>query len=336
MISFQNIEFLLGLLLLVPLVLLFMWVLRWKRTVVKKIGDKELVDRLVTDYSPRNYNWKFICVLVALALCVAGAANLRITKAGVTDNLAGVDVMVALDVSNSMLAQDVQPNRLARAKQVINRVIEQMDNNRMGLVVFAGQAFLQMPLTTDLSAARLYISNAAPEAVPVQGTEIDQALSLCNTSHNNLEKKYKAIVLITDGEDHDEAAIEVAHALREDGVVIHTIGIGSAEGAPVPDAATGDFKKDENGNTVVSKLNEQDLQQIASITGGTYQRFTKADVVADNVVSALNQMEKKLINGGGARMYTSFFQWFLLLAFVLLVLEIFIPERKMKWFAWGK
>jgi len=336
MLSFQYTEFLFGLLILIPLTLLFVFVLRWKKKVKKQIGDEELVNTLTSDYAPKFYNYKFVFIVVALALCIVGAANIRTPAAGNTGSRSGVDVMVALDVSNSMLAQDVKPNRLERAKQVLSRIIDKMGNNRMGMVVFAGQAYLQMPLTTDLGAAKLYVSNASPDAVPTQGTVIGDALRLCNTSLDTKEKKYKAVILISDGEDHDEKATAVLKELQDNGVVVHTIGIGSPEGAPIFDPAANDFKKDENGNTVVSKLNEQDLQLIATETGGEYHLFSTADEVSGRVTAAIDQMEKKQIGGTGIRVYSSYFQWFLLIAVVLLIVEIFIPERKMKWFSWGK
>jgi len=336
MLSFQHSEFLLGLLVLIPITLLFVLVLQWKKKVKKQIGDEDLVNGLTQDYSPKYYNYKFIFIAVALALCIIGAANIRTPAAGNTGNRSGVDVMVALDVSNSMLAQDIKPSRLERAKQVLAKIIDKMGNNRMGMVVFAGQAFLQMPLTTDLGAAKLYVSNAAPDAVPTQGTVIGDALRMCNTSLDTKEKKYKAVILISDGEDHDEKAADALKELQDNGVVVYTIGIGSPEGAPIFDPALNDYKKDENGNTVISKLNEKDLQQIASQTGGNYQLFSNADEVADNVVASIDQMEKKQIGGTGIRIYNSYFQWFLLIAVILLILEIIIPERKMKWFSWAK
>ncbi|MCW3113930.1 MAG: hypothetical protein JWR18_2326 [Segetibacter sp.] len=336
MISFQNTEFLYGLLVLVPVTLLFVLVLRWKRKVKKQIGDEELVNALTSDYSPKYFNYKFLLIVAALALCVVAAANLRTPAPGNTGNRTGVDVMVALDVSNSMLAQDVKPNRLERAKQVLGKIIDKMGNNRMGMVVFAGQAFLQMPLTTDLAATKLYVSNASPNAVPTQGTVIGDALRLCNTSLDTKEKKYKAVILISDGEDQDEKAAEVLKELQDNGVVVHTVGIGSPEGAPIFDPGSNDFKKDESGNTVVSKLNEQALQTLATQTGGQYHLFTTADEVAGSVVASIDQMEKKQIGGTGIRVYNSFFQWFLLVAVILLLLETIIPERKMKWLSWGK
>lgn len=336
MLSFQHTEFLYGLLVLIPLTVLFVLVLRWKKKVKKQIGDEYLVNALTADYSPKYFNYKFLLVALALALCILGAANIRTPAAGNTGNRSGVDVMVALDVSNSMLAQDVKPNRLERAKQVLNKIIDKMGNNRMGMVVFAGQAFLQMPLTTDLGAAKLYVSNASPDAVPTQGTVIGDALRLCNASLDTKEKKYKAIMLISDGEDHDEKTAAALKELQDNGVVVYTIGIGSPEGAPIFDPATNDFKKDENGNMVVSKLNEQDLQAIAAQTGGEYHLFTTADEVSASVVGAIDRMEKKKIGGTGIRIYNSYFQWFLLIAVIFLILETIIPERKMKWFSWGK
>ncbi len=336
MLSFQHIEFLMGLLVLVPLFALFFLVIKWKKKVKKQIGDPELVNTLTSDYSPKNFSYKFLLIAAALALCIIGAANLRKPATGDTGNRTGIDVMVALDVSNSMLAQDIKPNRLERAKQVISSILDKMSNNRMGMVVFAGRAFLQMPLTSDLAAARLYVSNASTDAVPEQGTVIGDALKMCNTALDTKEKKYKAVILISDGEDHDEKANEALKELQDNGVVLYTIGIGSPEGAPIFDPALNDYKKDENGNTVVSKLNEKDLQNIAAQTGGQYYLFTNADEVANQVAVSIDQMEKKQIGGTGIRVYSSYFQWFLLAAFIFLLLETIIPERKMKWFSWEK
>ena len=336
MLSFHHTEYLIGLLVLIPLCALFFFVLKWKRKVKKQIGDAELVNALIADYSAKNYNYKFLFITAALTLCILGAANIRKPAKGNTGNRTGIDVMVALDVSNSMLAQDIKPNRLERAKQVINSIIDKIGNNRMGMIVFAGQAFLQMPLTSDLAAARIYISNASPDAVPAQGTVIGDALRMCNTALDTKEKKYKAVILISDGEDHDKKTDIALEELQDNGVVVYTIGIGSPEGAPIFDPLTTDYKKDENGNTVVSKLNEKDLQNIAAQTGGHYYLFTNAAEVANQVAASIDQMEKKQLGGAGLRVYRSYFQWFLLAAFILLLLETVIPERKMKWFSWGK
>lgn len=336
MLSFQHTEFLIGLLVLIPLYALFFLVLKWKKKVKKQIGDEELVNALTADYSAKNFNYKFLFITAALTLCILGAANIRKPAKGNTGNRTGIDVMVALDVSNSMLAQDIKPNRLERAKQVINSIIDKIGNNRMGMIVFAGQAYLQMPLTSDLAAARIYISNASPDAVPAQGTVIGDALRMCNSALDTKEKKYKAVILISDGEDHDEKADAALKELQDNGVVVYTVGIGSPEGSPIFDPLTTDYKKDENGNTVVSKLNEKDLQNIAAQTGGQYYLFTSAGEVANQLAASIDQMEKKQIGGTGIRVYSSYFQWFVLAAFILLLLETVIPERKIKWFSWGK
>ena len=333
MFSFQHIEYFIGLAALIPLVMLFILVLRWKKKVKRHIGDEELVNKLTENFSPKNYNYKFYLQLAAVVLCIVAAANLRSPKTGGGGKRSGIDVMVALDVSNSMLAQDIKPNRLERARQLLSRFVEKIGDNRMGLVVFAGQAYLQMPLTADLSAAKMYISNASPDAVSLQGTVVGDALRICNASLDTKEKKYKAIILISDGEDHDTKSEEVVKQLRENGVIIHTVGIGSPEGAPIFDAETNDYKKDETGNIVISKLNEKELQQIAEETGGTYHLFSSADEVAEQLAASLNDMEKKQIGTGEQREYTPYFQLFLLAALLLLLLEVLVPERKMKWFA---
>ena len=328
MLQFQNIEYLLWAGLLVPVVFLFVSVLRWKQKVKNNLGDEELINRLTEDYSPKKFFAKFLIFAAALLLCVIGLANLRSPGKSGEGKKAGIDVMIALDVSNSMLAQDVKPNRMTRARQLLGDIVEKIGDNRLGLVVFAGQAFLQMPLTSDLAAAKMYISNAGPSAVPVQGTVISDALRLCNTSLDTKEKKYKAVILITDGEGHDEKLGEAINELKDNGVIVHTIGIGSPTGATIIDPQNGLVKKDENGEIVITKLNEDDLKQIAEKTDGEYHLFTNSTEVSNSIMAALNGMEKKLLGEGGHRVYTSFFQWFLWLAFGLLVFEIFIPERK--------
>ncbi len=330
MISFQHIEFLIGLAVLIPLSLLFAYVLRWKKKVRKEMGDEDLVNKLTVGFSAKNYNRKYYLLVAAVVVCIIGAANVRAPKTNTSGNRTGIDVMVALDVSNSMMAQDVKPNRLERAKQLLNKLVEKMGDNRMGLVVFAGQAYLQMPLTADLSAAKMYISNASPDAVSVQGTVVGDALRISNASLDTKEKKYKAVVLITDGEDHDKQSDEAVKLLIENGVVVYTVGIGSPDGAPIYDPEVSEFKKDNAGNVVISKLNQEELQQIAKKTGGTYQLFTSADEVAANLVASFNDMDKKQIGTGEQKDYATFFQLFILAALVLLLWEIYIPERKLK------
>lgn len=333
---FQYSEMFLLLLFIIPIIILFVLVLNWKQKVKRKLGDTELIESLTNDYSHKNYRLKFYLLFFVCILCIVAAANLRKPMQGNTGDRKGIDVMVALDVSNSMLAQDIKPNRLERARQVISKLIDKMGNNRMGLVLFAGQAFLQMPITGDLAAAKMYVSNANPDAVPNQGTVIGDALRLCNSSLDNKEKKFKAVVLISDGEDHDETAQKAVEELQQNGVVVFTVGLGSSQGAPIYEPATKSYKRDENGVVVMSKLNEADLKEIAQKTNGQYIYFTTADNAADKLYNMIDNMEKKNIGGSGIKIYQSYFQWFLLLAFILLIFELIIPENKMKWFVWSK
>lgn len=326
---FQHIEFLIGLAALPLLVLLFVVVLRWKKKLQKKIGDPILVKALVKDYSPLKFALKFILALIAFAFLVVGLANLQ--KPGATDNVSrkGVDVMVALDVSNSMLAQDIKPSRLERAKQLVTKLVDKMDNDRIGLVLFAGRAYMQMPLTTDHAAARMYIQNAGPDAVPVQGTVVGEALKISNSGFNSKERKFKAIVLISDGEDHDPEALQMAKSLSQDGVMINTIGIGSPEGSPIIDLATNQTRKDAQGNTIITKLNETELQQLAQSTNGVYIRLEDTDDAAAKITAQLGTIEQKAMGDKSFADYKSYFQWFLGFALLLLLVETFIPERKM-------
>lgn len=332
MLSFQHIEYLYGLLALVPLTLFFLLVLRWKAKARKKIGDEELVSRLTRQYSPRLYFIKFIAILLVVALSVLAAANLRKPFASGKEKKGGIDVMIALDVSKSMWCQDAKPTRLDKAKQFIDQLINQLGENRVGLVVFAGRAYLQMPLTTDVVASKIFVANATPDAVPIQGTEIGAALQLCSNSLNTKEKKYKTVILISDGEDHDPKSEEVLQQLADAGVVIHTIGVGSPDGSPIMEPGSTEYKKDANGQTVITKLNEQELKNIAGKTGGEYNHLDDAHAVVTAVMQQLNSMEKKEIDAGdGERRYTSLYAFLLVPALLLLLAEIFIPERKRRW-----
>ncbi|HRH59942.1 MAG TPA: VWA domain-containing protein [Chitinophagaceae bacterium] len=327
-ISFEHPEFWSGLLILIPLVVLFVFVLHRKAKTKKKLGDAHLISSLTKNFSPRLYNLKFILVLLALAASIIAAVNIRKPSKDAGENTAGIDVMFALDVSKSMLSTDIKPNRLERAKQLISMLSDKMGNNRTGLVIFAGQAYLQMPLTTDVLETKLFISNASPEAIPVQGTIISNALQLCYKSLDTKERSHKAVVLITDGEDHDEHAEAVAKDLYENGTVVFTVGIGTAEGSPIIEPGTAAYKTDETGKTIISKLNEDELQKIATITGGNYFHLDNVQKTAAEISTALNSMEKKLITGyNGEVNFFSFSPFIIAMAVLFLVIEVFIPEK---------
>ena len=269
-------------------------------------------------------------MLLAFAGITLGAMNLQ--KPGKTEDIhrKGVDVMFVLDVSKSMLAEDIKPSRLERAKQLLSLLIPKLENDRIGLVLFAGRAYMQMPLTTDHGAAKMYIQEASTSAVPTQGTVIAEALNMANTSFNSKEQKYKAIVLISDGEDHDPDAEKVAKELAKNGVMINTVGIGSPDGAPIIDPVTKELKKDADGQTVISKLNEAELSHLSDITNGIYIRLDNMDDALITLSQQLDSIEKKSLNDTEFVNYESYFQWFLAGALLLLLLEFILPERKMK------
>jgi Ca-activated chloride channel homolog len=327
-IRFEHTDFLFGLILIPFLVFIFLYLLQWKRSTAKKIGDPKLVKELSKNYSPGRFMTKFLLAVLGFAICVVAAANLqqRSNKENVTRK--GVDIMIALDVSKSMLAEDLTPNRLERARQLVNRLMAQLPNDRIGIVLFAGRAYLQMPLTTDHSAARMYIQQAGPAAVPTQGTVIGEALKIANTSFNSKERKFKSIVLISDGEDHDEEALPVVKTLAESGVMINAVGLGSAEGAVIIDPETGSSKKDAQGNTVVTRLNETLLQQIAQTSNGVYVKLEDTDAAVQQILDRLSTIEQKSLQDEAYIDYKSYFQWFVAAALLFLIIELFIPERR--------
>ena len=328
MFRFQHTEYLAGLVALPLLAWLLFLLLRWKKKTALRIGDPPLVAQLVKNFSPLRFFIKSALVLLAFTGVVLGTANPQ--RPGKMENVRrqGVDVMLVLDVSKSMLARDIKPSRLEKAKQLLLRLVDKLENDRVGLILFAGRPYLQMPLTTDHGAARMYIQGAGPDVVPTQGTVIGEALKMANGSFNSKERKYKSIVLITDGEDHDPEALTVAKTLAENGVIINTVGIGSPEGSPIVDPATNELKKDENGQTVISKLNEAELQQLADAANGQYMRLDNVDDVLITLTQQLDSTEKKSMSDAEFIDYISYFQWFLGIALLLLLAEFFLPERR--------
>lgn len=326
----QHAEYLLGFIAIPVLIFLFLAVLKWKKKISLKIGDPALVRQLIATYSPRKFLVKFCIILLSLTAMILAAANLQ--KRGKSDDIhrAGVDVILLLDVSKSMLAEDIRPSRLEKAKQMLTRLLEKLSNDRIGLILFAGRAYMQMPLTIDQAAAKMYIQDAGPNVVPTQGTVIADALRMAHGAFNNQEHKYKAVVLISDGEDHDPDALATAKKMAEEGVMINTVGIGSTDGATIIDPVTRETKKDENGLAVISKLNEKELTDIADATHGMYIKLDNVEDAAITISQRLDGIEKKSLTDSEYVEYNSYFQWFLAAALLLLLIEFFLPERKYK------
>ena len=325
---FEYIEFLPALAILPIVIILFVWVLFRKKSILRKIGNPSLVRTLTRSYSPKNYAFKFILLLLAAALLIVALMNPQ--RPGSIDNIqrTGIDVVIALDVSKSMLAEDIKPTRLEKAKQLLYKLLDVLPDDRIGMVLFAGHAYLQMPLTTDHSAARIYIQNASPLVVPTQGTVIGEALRMSNSAFNSKERKFKSIILITDGEDHDEEAQSLGTTLANNGVMVNTIGIGSPEGSTILDPSTDSYKKDALGQPVVSKLNEGLLQQIATTSNGIYIRLDKISDAVKEIRTQLDTIEKSPMEDAAFRNYESYYYWLAAIALLFLTLEFIWPEKK--------
>ena len=292
------------------------------------MGDKQLVRQLTNNFSPKLFNVKFIILLLAVTAGVLAIMNLR--KPGDADSIArkGIDVVIAMDVSKSMLATDLQPSRLERAKQFVTKLMNAMPENRIALVLFAGRAYLQMPLTMDHTAAQMFVSSANPAAIPQQGTVISEALKMSAKAFNTAERRFKAVVLISDGEDHDPQGDQTSKDLAEQGMMINTVGIGSAEGAYIVDPTTGEHKKDEYGNDVITKLNEEELKTLADNTNGVYVHLQSSDEAVDIVKKNLLQIDKKALGDVSLMNFKTYYWWFGGVMLLFLVVENFIPERK--------
>ena len=328
MLRFQHIEYLFALAAIPIMLLLFLFVIKWKKRASARIGDNHLVKVISGNYSGKRFSMKFVLFLIAFCLTVIALTNLRIP--GKTEKItrSGIDLMIALDVSKSMLARDIKPSRLEKAKQLVGKLIDKLGNDRIGIVVFAGKAYLQMPLTADHSAARMYLSTASPDIVPTQGTVIADALQMCASSFQTGEKKYRSVLLISDGEDHDEDALTIAGQLAEQGILINTIGIGSTSGTTIIDEVTREIKKDNQGNVVVTKLNEEELRNIAAKGNGIYQFFTDPEEIITRITSQLEGMGQRAVTEDSQTDYINLFPYFLGLTLIFLVLEIFVPEWK--------
>ncbi len=332
MFQFQHIDYLYGLAILPVLFFLFSGMLLWRKKKLQKLGDEQLVGSQVLGFIPGRSTLKFILMTIALFLVVVGWANLRMGDKSEKVQRKGVEVIIALDVSKSMLAKDSQPDRLSRAKQLIMSLTYKMKGDRVGLIVFAGKAYLQVPLTIDYSAVKMLLQTVSPDMVPTQGTVIGDAIDLAMKSFSGNEKKYKSLIIISDGEDHDEAAIEKTRDAAETGVIVHTVGVGSPQGATLYDPETRSVKLDENGNPVVSKLNEDEMKAIANAGHGTYSLLQNPDEVASKLTGELDAMEQKSLGSVSYTDFTSYFQYFLFAGFLALIIEWLVPGagRKIK------
>lgn len=329
MFRFANIEMLWWLITIPVFVISYIVSTKRKQRQLAEFGDPELMAELMPDASKSRPIGKFSLLIVALVLLIVAAARPQFGQKENTVKRQGIEVMVALDISNSMLAEDVAPNRLDRAKQMLSKMIDNMVDDKVGLVVFAGEAFTQLPITCDYVSAKMFLNTITPNLIQTQGTAIGAALQTAITSFGSPESEAgRAIILITDGENHEDDAIAAAKQAKELGIQVFVIGIGKPEGAPIPKPGTNDYFKDRSGQVVVSKLNEDMCQQIAQAGSGAYVRCDNTNTAMRALQQELNRIATAELESTVYADYNEQYQSFVLLALLLLVIEFFILSRK--------
>ncbi len=320
--------------LLILLILSIIYFINFYRNkkIIKNFIEIDLLHRLLNDFSTSKPLVKFFILIIAMVFLFISLANPLIGTKLIEGKRQGVDVIIALDVSNSMLAEDVKPNRLERAKQMIMRLIEKLTNDRIGIIVFAGESYVQLPLTTDYSAAKLFTSYIEPDMIPLQGTAIGSAIELAVEKFNLDKQRKKALIIITDGENHEDDPFTAAEFAAKNNFVIHTIGMGTLTGGPIPIVINGkrDFLKDNSGSVVTSKLDPVMLEKIASIGGGEFILNSGVDPDLSQIIDKIAKMEKKEYETKIFSNFESQFQYPLAVALVFLLIEVFITERKNK------
>lgn len=320
------------LLLLVPLmVLLFEYCLAQRKRRLARVGTSAAIARLAPEASVKRARWKFWLLVLAVVALVLALARPQFGSKLKEVEREGVEIMVAIDVSNSMLANDFEPSRLERTKYAVGRVIEGLSEDKIGIIVFAGDAYVQLPITADYLTAKNFVQQISPSQVTKQGTAIGTAIDMAIGSFSSQSGSSRVLVLVTDGENHEDDALVAAERAAQQGVTIYTIGIGTPEGAPI--RIGDDFIRDSEGEIVVSKLDEEGLQKIALTTGGAYVRASSQSVGLDEIIGLINQTEKAKFETEVFEEYDEQFVLPVVVALVLLVLEFFVLQRKNRIFA---
>ncbi|MCH4897079.1 VWA domain-containing protein [Marinilabiliaceae bacterium JC040] len=332
MFRFQHVE-ILYLLVLVPLfVLLYYAHTRRHRRSIEEFGEYDLLNPLMPQVSTKRPFIKFILLLVSYIFVVFGVSGPQFGSKLVKAERKGVELVIALDISNSMMSTDIKPNRLEKAKRAIDRLIQKLGEDKLGLVVFAGEAYTQLPITTDYSSARLFLSGINPSLIAVQGTDIGSAIDLSLKSFTSNTKSSKAIILITDGENHEQDALEAAQRAKEMGIAIHTIGMGSPQGAPIPiSGQAGQYHRDKSGNIVVSHLDEVGLKKIAAIANGIYVRANNTRLGLNILMKEISKMDKTKMESKVYSDYIERFQYFIAFALLLLFADMLLLNKKNKY-----
>jgi len=322
-------------LIIIPImVVLFLFLQLWKRRAQKQFGDKKLLKKL----SPSNSTFKSILKLIVISLAFASLAialvNPKIGTKLETIKREGVDIVFAVDVSKSMLAEDIAPNRLEKSKRLVSEIVNQLGSDRIGIIAYAGQAFPQLPITTDYAAAKMFLQSMNTDMLSSQGTAIDDAINLAKTYYNDEEQTNRVLFIVSDGEDHSQGSIDAVEDAIKEGIRIYTIGVGTEKGGPIPikiREIVDSYKKDNNGQVVITKLNEKVLKDIAGEGKGAYINGKNTEEVVDFVRETLAQMDKTEFEAKQFADYKDQFQWFIAGAILLLFIDVFLLERKTAW-----
>lgn len=328
MFRFGNPEYLYLLLIIPLLAFIQLYFLVQKKRALKRFGSPELLEHLTPELSKVRPVLKFYLLLLVLMALIFTLAAPQFGTRVQTVQRKGIELIIALDVSNSMNSQDIEPSRLSRAKQAISRLTDQLVNDRLGLIVFAGQAYTQLPITSDYASAKMFLSNISTDIVPTQGTAIGAAIRLAMHSFSAQEDVNRAIIIITDGENHEDDAMGAAALAAENGIRVFTVGMGSSSGGPIPMGGSGSFLRDREGNVVITKLDEAMLMQIASAGNGEYIPANNIRAGINDLVKELSELEKSEFESKTYSEYDDQYQYLALVALALLLIEFVILERK--------
>ncbi|QZT37539.1 VWA domain-containing protein [Halosquirtibacter xylanolyticus] len=324
------------LLILIPLLVLGYWILiGYNKRRVEKFGNYQFIQALMPNKSSFRKGLIFALSLLAAVFLIFAIAQPQFGSKMRKIKKKGIQIMVALDVSNSMLAEDIKPSRLERAKMAVSKLTDKLNNDQIGLIVFGGQAYTQIPITSDYASAKMFLSSVNTQMVPVQGTAIGSAIELATKSFSPDYTGSKAIIVITDGENHEDDAIGAATTAKEQGIKVFTLGMGLPQGAPVPVIRNQQrtFIKDKSGKTVISKLNENMLKKIAQAGSGSYVRANNTNIGLNAIFSEINKMDKKAISTRQYAEYDDQFPYFIGASLLFFALSMMLIERKNKWLA---
>lgn len=334
MFRFEKPDILYGFAAIFFIIVLYIVSLRYKKQALKKFGDIKVISQLMPDISYFRPKFKFSFIIIALSFILFAMAGPQFGSKLQEIKREGFEIIIALDVSNSMMAEDIKPNRLERAKRSISKLIDRLHDDKLGLIVFAGDAYTQLPITTDYTAAKMFLESVNSGFIPKQGTAIGAAIELGAKSFSPDNEKDKALIIISDGENHEDNAIEMAELAQEKNIKIYTIGMGLPKGAPIPvynRYGQRDFRKDKEGNIVITKLDDKMLQQIAAAGDGIYIRANNTKTGLNSLFDEINKLDKQELETGVYSDYDDKFQYFIGFAIFLLILEFFILERKNKY-----